>query len=661
VIALTLINDQFDRLSDVCRRLEIPVHKWHGDVLQSAKKRVLGAPDGVLLITPESLEALFVLRGGAVPVLLAGLSHVVVDELHSFIGTERGRHLQSLLNRVEVSAGRTIPRVAMSATLGDMSLAAEHLRPGKASDVVLVTPDDEGRELKLLVKGYLETAPIWNEGDAPPDEKMNQGEGGALDVATDMFSVLRGSNNLVFANSRGNVEFYADRMRQLCEDQRLPQEFWAHHGNLSREYREDAERALKDGDRPATVVCTTTLELGIDIGAVKSVAQVGAPPSVASLRQRLGRSGRRRDDPAILRFYVCERELTKTSAPEDALRVQLVQSIAMIRLLLQKWYEPPTAGLLHLSTLVQQVLSLVAERGGIIAEKAWELLCEAGPFRNVTRSRFGLLLRAMGENELIEQSRDGTLLLAAYGERIVNHYSFYAVFATPDEYRLVSGGKPLGTLPLVQPVLINSFLIFGGRRWRVVAVDDRQRVIDLVPSPGGRVPKFSGTPGLVHGRVREEMLALYRSADQPAYVDARARELLREAQENFARFELDRSCLLATGSDCRFFVWAGDRARNALQALLALRGFEVASVGLTLSIGKKTPEQVAGHLTELAALDDLDGAELASGVENQRVNKYDDFLPPKLLAADYAARELDPVGALRYLRLVASNGFWPPS
>jgi len=91
---------------------------------------------------------------------------------------------------------------------------------------------------------------------------------------------------------------------------RVPNEFWPHHGSLSKELREEAERALKSGERPATAIATTTLELGIDIGAVKSVAQVGAAPSVASLRQRLGRSGRRRGEPAILRCYCLEEELT---------------------------------------------------------------------------------------------------------------------------------------------------------------------------------------------------------------------------------------------------------------------------------------------------------------------------------------------------------------
>ena len=129
-----------------------------------------------------------------------------------------------------------------------------------------------------------------------------------------------------------------------------------------------------------SVLCTTTLELGIDTGVMKAIVQLGAPPSVASLRQRLGRSGRR-GDPAVLRIYVAEPELTAESPLQDALRAELFQSIAMAQLLLASWCEPPAPGGLHLSTLVQQTLSLIAQLGGIRADQTWRALCHDGPLR----------------------------------------------------------------------------------------------------------------------------------------------------------------------------------------------------------------------------------------------------------------------------------------
>ena len=192
-----------------------------------------------------------------------------------------------------------------------------------------------------------------------------------------------------------------------------------------------------------------TLELGIDIGKVKSVAQVTAPHSVSSLRQRLGRSGRR-GDPAILRMFIAENELSaKDSNIVDKLRMELLQSAAMIRLLVsQKWYEPADTGLFHFSTLLHQVLAIIAQWGGVRAEQLWSLLCKSEIFKNVTIDHFKTLLQAMGEERLILQLSSGELALGDRGENLVGHYTFYAVFKTPEEYRIVVEGKTLGTLPV---------------------------------------------------------------------------------------------------------------------------------------------------------------------------------------------------------------------
>ncbi|KGS12582.1 DEAD/DEAH box helicase, partial [Pseudomonas coronafaciens] len=120
-----LINDQWGRLDRLCEQLEIPVVAWHGDISSSRKHRFLKSPEGVLLITPESLEALFVNRGSSLPGIFQNLRYIVVDELHAFIGSERGKQLQSLMHRVELIADRKLPRVGLSATLGDMRLGSE--------------------------------------------------------------------------------------------------------------------------------------------------------------------------------------------------------------------------------------------------------------------------------------------------------------------------------------------------------------------------------------------------------------------------------------------------------------------------------------------------------------------------------------------------------
>ncbi|MDT5024538.1 MAG: ATP-dependent helicase Lhr and Lhr-like helicase, partial [Micromonosporaceae bacterium] len=176
-----LINDQYDRMTQLCDRLDIPVHRWHGDVATSKKSLVVRAPAGILLITPESIEAMFVNHGERIGRVLDDLRYMVIDELHSFVGTARGAQLQSLLHRIELCVRRHVPRIALSATLGSESLgdfsgAAEFLRPGAGASVHIVSSADDAGEVRLQLRGYLTAAPrrisppTGSPADGPPGE-----------------------------------------------------------------------------------------------------------------------------------------------------------------------------------------------------------------------------------------------------------------------------------------------------------------------------------------------------------------------------------------------------------------------------------------------------------------------------------------------------------
>jgi ATP-dependent Lhr-like helicase len=279
-------------------------------------------------------------------------------------------------------------------------------------------------------------------------------------LARRLFDTLRGRDHLIFANARGNVEMYSDRLAELSRRAHVPNEFFPHHGNLSKPAREFVEARLKDPNTPTTAICTSTLEMGIDIGSVQSIAQIGPPPGVAALRQRIGRSGRR-GSPPTARVHVVESAPSPAMSLSAELRTQLVQTVAMVELMVEKWLEPPNMADLHLSTLVQQVLSVIAQHGGASAASLFSELCGRGPFRNVDRRMFAAVLRAMGAADLIMQTADGLLLAGARGDRLVNHYSFYAVFHTPVELRVVEGDTTLGTLPVERPIRPGSLMIFA--------------------------------------------------------------------------------------------------------------------------------------------------------------------------------------------------------
>ncbi len=635
-----LINDQFNRMEQLCEELSITVHPWHGDISSSRKHGFLKKPSGILLITPESLEALLVRNGHSLNTLFAKLAYIVIDEMHSFIGDERGRQLQSLLHRIDCSIGRITPRIGLSATLGDMQSAADYLRPDKGKNVSLIVSRDGGQGLKLLLRGYISQSGLV-ESEKPPE--VNVAQGGLSAIAEDLYQTLHGSSNLVFANRRTLIEWFADQLRLKCEQQGMLNVFWPHHGSLSKELREEAENAIKDKTKPVNIICTSTLEMGVDIGSVASVAQVGCPPSVSSLRQRMGRSGRR-GEPSVLRIYICEDEVNGESSLSCKLRTDLVQTIAIVQLLLQKWYEPPATNKLHLSTLVQQLMALIAQYGGVTALQAWRLLCETGPFKQVSNQIFMELLREMGRKELIVQSSDGLLLHGKLGEKIVNHYDFYAVFSTSNEYRIVNGSRTLGTLPIISPLQVGSFLIFGGRRWLVVSVDEPKRVIDVKASTGGKAPFFGGGVAFVHDRVRQEMKSIYQSTDIPVFLDSTAKALLVEARDNFNRYELASRTLILVGKDTLLFSWSGDRSMNTLKVLLEHSGLKPHTEGIALRVCDATPDKVLDVIRSFTE----DGIPpltlLASSVANKVREKYDRFLTTDLLNMDYAAACFDMAG-----------------
>jgi len=657
-----LINDQWDRLSRLCEQLEIPVVAWHGDISSSKKHRFLKSSEGVLLITPESLEALFVNRGSSLAGVFQNLRYIVVDELHAFIGSERGKQLQSLMHRVELVAARRLPRVGLSATLGDMKMASEFLRPGAAEMVTVIESKSSGQTLKVQVRGYVQ--PPMNKIRKKPTEHLESEEAEDDEnneaspdfaIADHLYKVLRGSNNLIFPNSRSQVEWYADQLRRRCEKDGLPNEFWPHHGSLSKDLREQAEHALKDGNQAASAICTTTLELGIDIGSIKTVVQIGSPPSVASLRQRLGRSGRRPGEAAILRVYCKESPLTDGSSISDQLRQGLVQSIAMIRLLMKGWFEPPRARGIHASTLVQQCLSIIAQCGGATAPDLWKNLIVDGAFPKVERPDFVALLKSLGEHELIVQESSGLLLPGTVGERLINHYEFYSAFTSDEEFRLICDGKPLGSVPVSRPLTKDQRIIFGGRRWQVRDVDLQAKVIIVSAARGGAPPQFDGLGAMVHDAVRYEMRAILAETAPCPFIDVAAQAMLEEARKTFAALGLGDRHLIESGGKCYLISWLGDYANDALRLLLNHVGLSCENAGLAIEIDSNIAEAKAA----LEAVGELDGNDLASilaEVENMQREKWDWALPESLLMKSFASISLDITTAINFARAQKTEG-----
>ena len=497
-----LINDQFRRLEELCAKLEIPVHRWHGDVPANQKEALRDKPSGILLITPESLESNFINFGAQVPRVYRHLSFVVIDELHSFLSNVRGAHLQSLLSRVSAATGCSPRLVGLSATLADPQAARAFLAPDAVGSVKVIEDTSAKREIKFGIKLFLsrpqenkepsrrltpeEALALANkmatqkpageaalevllqQQSAPPTHTAEQPEDELDEIADDIIKNFPLSTNLIFGNSKRSIEILADRLHERVRRAKWPADpFVVHHGSLSKDLREDAEATLKSGV-PTTALCSSTLEMGIDIGHVRAVGQLDTPWSVSSMVQRLGRSGRRAGEAAIMRMYVREESPHARSTLTDLLYPDLLRAIAMTRLMLEKWLEPFDQNRMHLSTLTHQILSCLKQTGGMRADDLYRVLCQRGPFRNVSQPQFADLLRGLAQHDLVEQVPQGELILALVGERITAGFDFYAAFQSTEEFIIRCGAEDIGKLPadIVPPVVNTSFSPAKGGVWR---------------------------------------------------------------------------------------------------------------------------------------------------------------------------------------------------
>jgi ATP-dependent Lhr-like helicase len=643
-----LINDQFGRIEELCRYLDVPVHRWHGDVGASQKSKLLKQPAGVLLITPESIESMFVNRPTQLSHLLGGLRFIVIDELHSFLASERGTHLRSLLFRLARLTQDAHRLIGLSATIGEPAVAVEYLSIG-ARPVQLIADATAG-ESKLLQKihVYLDRTPR----DVDPEEEPAH----EAEMANDIVKHCKGKTNLVFANSRSDVELFGEKARAIAAQDALPDEFLVHHGSLSADVRHDAEETMKSTSRttrPATTFCTSTLEMGIDIGSVQQVGQIGAPSSVAGLTQRVGRSGRKQGTDRICRMYIRCRQPDEQGDFFDRLQPELLQTIAVSQLMIEKRLEPPVRPRMDLSTLSQQIISLIAETGGLPAALLYERLCTRGTFDEITRDVFARLLRQLGAEDIVEQAPDGTIILGLVGESLRKDKSFYAVFMSADEFTVLHDASKIGSVP--EPANVGEHFVLAGRRWKVIALDEAHRQIHVVPSHGKRITRFSGGAGELHPLVVEQMRVTLQGLQTFPQLDRTGADLLLAAREFDRHTGVSlRSAVQLAENRTALMTWHGTRVHEVIVAMLASQGLAASDerVGLDVAAPIEAVRQVVASLaTNPPIVDDLIDHTLIF-----RRRKYDGFLNDSLRSQEHGPSESEHADAIALLSVVSSDG-----
>ena len=651
-----LINDQCRRLEQMCEFSADNVTPWHGDVSASKKKNLKNSPSGIILTTPESLESMLINHVQWIKESMKYLSYVVIDEFHAFMGTQRGYQLQSQLHRLENLIGKLVPRIALSATFSDTTSVSSYLRPNsKVRCRIITAPKGSEDTLSVQIKGYdkpFEPDSFFKDNQSDDNSLKEQLQDSAENqpsleenayskISDDIFRLLRGKNNLVFCNSRSATEEIAAKLEMKCSENFVPNEFFPHHGSLSKDLRESLEYRLQEGRWPTTAICTATLELGIDISDVNSIGQVDHPISVASLRQRLGRAGRR-DHKAVLRVFLPEGE---NNSNHEELYEDTVMTVAMIELLLERWYEPPLSHEYSFSTLLQQTLSVIASFGSVSAKALYELLCQTGPFCLCTPKVFAAFLRSLGEHDLIVQLNDGSLTLGLNGESLVSEWSFYAAFDTPQEYLIEHDGHIIGSVPLNYELEVDSTFLFAGRGWR--------HVISVKPYQYDTQPlTVNGASGRIYDIIRERMRDIYLQKKVPAYLNKKAKEHLLRGIELFNLFKLDRCHYYEGAKGISLFPWKGDRVMQTIVLLLRKENIKASLYKSHIELEFVPMDSLKVAVYNIINNSEINPVDLVKKIRHLDRDKHDEYISLELKQMAYAHSELDLQGAMEFLRIL---------
>jgi ATP-dependent Lhr-like helicase len=649
----TLINQQHDRLSGMIAASSRKVTAWHGEVSRGTKERARRLPNGVLITTPESLEAMFIRPGDEVRTLLAPLNAIVIDEIHSFFGTARGMQLLSIMSRIENEIDRRVRRIGISATLDPdiFPQVRRFLRANDAERVIIAADETALTGVNYHVEAYYQPETrVLPEGV----RELTALEQIAQAAATDF---LGRGKSLVFANSRGLVEFVATRMKEATIADPSRGDVFPHHGSLERKLRSEAERALRDEDRgKVVVVCSPTLELGIDIGAIEQVGQIDAGPSVASLRQRLGRSGRKSGKVSALRMYIRETAPGQDLHPVERLHLPTFQTVAQVALASERRFEPPAENLPNLSTLIQQSLSIIIGSSETTLSALIDRLITRGAFRHVDHKLLGAVLQSLEAEDLITLSRKGSDTAVRLGtgiERLRRGPQLYAAFQSGPTYVVRVGPSQLGTIPAGHGIQAGERILFAGRQWIVQKVLSSPPTIIVEPSEGGNAPRFAGPPIPPSQQIVARMEQLYGDrtglpTGLNVRLGSRAMNCIEEGRAAFHDFDLARRAVLGRGDGAILFPWTGPTAQTTLIAALRFLGLAAGSIGTAISVDNagalpQALRRIASWDSPTPELPPV--AELARNVKDTRIEKFDYLLSPYLRRVSYASLMFDAAGA----------------
>ena len=648
----SLINDQFARLDELLDMTGITVTHWHGDVGASHKTRLLKNPEGILQITPESLESMLMNRANDIPRLFKNLRFVVIDEIHSLIGQDRGNQVMCQLSRIGRLIGYHPRRIALSATIGDISLASEWLGAGSGRETIAPIPEKKPLKWRLGLEHFYIQNPHEVQTASPAISTAPHSDKGGMALLDPgyefLYDAMQGKKALIFSNSREETEYVTATLRQICRARGEKDVFLIHHGNLSASLREDAERTMKDDSVRQAVTCATvTLELGIDIGRLDRVGQVGSPTTVSGFLQRLGRSGRRGSPPEMIMVYREETPLPNAPLPE-LIPWELLRGIGIIDLYSsERFIEPPRVKEMPLSLAFHQTLSILFSSGELTARALADRVLSLPPLSCLGREAYRSLLVSMINNDFIEMVESGGLIVGLKGERILNSFKFYAVFKDSEDYTVRCEGEEIGTITTPPPV--GDRFALAGRVWEVKEVDIPSKLIFVKAVDGKMEVSWPGDSGEIHTKLLLAMRdVLFNGKDYP-FLGDNAKERLDHARRVAKNAGMDdRMLVFLGGQSYVLFPWLGTRSFRTLRRFLQRYSSElgisdIQSEGccyITFKAKSDAGNSLLFNIRNILERDGLDTFSLVTDGECPIFDKFDEYIPPELLREAYAKDRL---------------------
>ncbi len=648
----SLINDQFYRLEELLDMSGIEVTHWHGDVGLSHKTKLLKNPSGILQITPESLESMLIRRANDIPRIFGSLRYVVIDEIHAMIGADRGNQILCQLSRIARLIGYAPRRVGLSATVGDVELAANWLGSGSGRETAAPIPPASKLRWRLGAEHFYIQNPNEiqtkspSHAAAPAEERGGQA---SLDPGYEfLYDSVFGKKALVFSNSREETEYVTATLRQIAKARGDDDVFLIHHGNLSASLREDAELKMKDETVSRAVTCATvTMELGIDIGRLERVCQVGSPTTVSGFLQRLGRSGRRGTPPEMIMLFREEIPLPNAPLPE-IIPWELLRGIGIVELYSsERFIEPPSFKKMPMSLAFHQTLSLLASGGELSPKELASRILSMPPMKNISKEAYRTLLVSMINNEYLELTEERNLIVGLAGERIINSFKFYAVFKDSEDFTVRCDSEEIGTITTPPPV--GDRFALAGRVWEVTEVDIQRKLIFVKRVDGKMEVSWPGDGGEIHTKLLVAMRDVLFNNKSYAFLCDNARERLENARRVAQNSKMDDNMLVYLGGQSYvLFPWLGTRSFRTLKRFLQKYASELGISDIQSEscyyIKFKAREDAGKSfliaVRDILERDGLDTAELVRDGECPVFDKYDEFIPPELLREAFAEDRL---------------------